>query len=337
MIKLSVVIVAYKNLDCLAECLASIPDLSWLEVIVVNNTHQNRGFGAGCNLGASISRGEFLLFVNPDCVVNRELLVGLKNMLETDASIGMVAPALADSLGEKVLSVSQQPTKTNAWVVYSILNKILNRSRMVRQHWFDGTPPEVTADVGIVSGALFGMRAKVFRKLHGFDQNFFLYWEEVDLAKRCLQQKLRIVYEPKFVAIHRGALSTLHHKTVTMNWFRESRYYFFKKYFGVIYASLLEGWFTIGEHWPLVITLGLLSLTGSAATVVLTVMVYNEMLTAGRFLAAMAGAVVGVLAMPWGLWGVGVGLGWITLDIVVKEPRLRKLYLIGVIILCLAL
>lgn len=249
MIKLSIVVVAYKNMDCLTSCLESIPHLPWLEVIVVNNSHQNRGFSRGCNLGAKQAQGEYLLFLNPDCVVNEKALERIIEVLEADESIGIVGPKLTNLEGKAYSSCNMPPSRSSAPIVYSFLNRWLSKLSIVQNYWLHFKPPAVATDVGTVSGAAMGIRKEVFDKVNGFDERFFLYWEEFDLAIRVSKNGYRVVFDPSITMIHEGELSTTQPHLQVLQWFRESRYYFFKKHFGTLYASLLEGWLTLTEEW----------------------------------------------------------------------------------------
>jgi GT2 family glycosyltransferase len=257
----SVIIVAYKNMDCLKSCLESIDPDPRIEVIVVNNSHQNRGFGAGCNLGASLASGEVLLFLNPDTIASKDSVLALADALIADDSIGILGPALTDHEGKVVLSTSEQPTKQNFWIVYSLLNSVFKHSAMVQSHWYGHRPPKKSRDVGVVSGAAMGMRRDVFEEMGGFDEQFFLYWEEVDLARRCLEKGLRVVYQPSIKMVHHGGLSTVFRREQVMVWFSESRHYFMKKYYGHIYAGVVEGWLALSEYWQFsLVLLGLFGL-----------------------------------------------------------------------------
>ncbi len=260
--KLSIIIVAYENMDCLAACLASIPQEPWIEVLVVNNTHQNRGFGAGCTIGAALAQGEYLLFLNPDCLVDKNALQQMLEIIMADDSIGILGPRLLDDKRKPYSSCNAIPTKISAPIVYSGLNAWLYNTPLVKRYWYDHVVPSTQIEVGSVSGAALMMRRRVFTQMGGFDERFFLYWEELDLAMRVRLLKKKVVFDPSASIVHSGGLSTIQPRSQTMQWFRESRVTFFKKYFGWGYGTLLEGWLTITEEWPLVLA-GLLVLIGA--------------------------------------------------------------------------
>jgi GT2 family glycosyltransferase len=332
----SVVIVVYKNLECVQTCLTSIENDPAIEIIIVNNTHQNRGFGSGCNLGALYATSDVLLFLNPDTRVNTGTILKLAKLVKNDASIGIVGPALIDEEGKVVLSVSKQPTKTSFWWVYSILNRWFKNVSLVREHWYDHQVPQTRREVGVVSGAAMMMRKQVFEQLSGFDERFFLYWEEVDLTRRCFDLDLKVVFDPTYKVVHIGGLSTLENQTLIMKWFRESRYYFMKKHFGRMYALMVEGWLSATEHWQLAATLCLLGLSLNPGAVAVTVPVYNEMpMAKHKGLRAVGGLLVG-WAMIWLEMPVeyllAVCAGWVILDVAGVGKLTRRLYVLSMLV-----
>lgn len=327
----SVIIVAYRNLNCLEMCLKSIEPDPKIEVVVVNNSHQNRGFGSGCNLGASIASGEVLVFLNPDSVASAVSIISLAAIVRGDDSIGIVGPALVDPTGKVVLSVSEQPTGGNFWLVYSFLNRWLRKVKWVNVHWYGYQPPPHPREVGVVSGAVMVMRKKIFDKIGGFDEHFFLYWEEVDLAKRCLASGLRVVFWPSIVIRHDGGLSTVQGREKVMGWFRESRYYFMKKYFGWLYAMIVEGWLALSEHWPLTLVMMLYGAWLNPGGMVTAAIVYNEaILELGKVKAGVLGFVAGMLGflMPQVYVLLILG-GWLLFDLIQPLIRYRRWFVIG--------
>lgn len=338
----SVVIVAYRDMEHVARCVETIGAHPDIEIVIVNNSHQNRGFGAGCNLGALWANGETLIFLNPDTEATADALFNLHAALR-DEGIGIIGPALTNDRGVVVSSASEQPTRLNFWWVYSFLNTLFPWSSWSQQFWHGFAPPAERTTVGVVSGAAMAMRKKVFDEIGGFDEHFFLYWEEVDLARRCFMRGWDIVYEPAIVVKHVGGTSTPAHSERVMMWFRASRHYFMKKYFGWIYAAVVEGFLSASEHWQWVVGLvGLLALSwshdvwvGTAAVTVMT-MVYNEATFYTHHLnAALIGFLAGLLVFfTMGIAGyiLLTGVVWAVIDLIPRLERWRKLWVMAVLV-----
>lgn len=252
-IKLSIIIVAYGDPSLLAKCLNSIPKIPTWEIIIIDNTKHNIGFAAGCNRGAAKARGEYVLFLNPDCEVDKENIAILITHLDAFPNTGIVAPKIVNAKHQSQLSYSLQPTYTSAFFVYSFLSKYAYFLPVVKNHWFNQRVATKLTRVGAVTGAVFLMRTDLFKKLKGFDEHFFMYWEETDLCRRCLAAGMRIMYEPKAVVVHEGAATTPKNRNLVLGWFKRSRLYFFQKHFGLIRAYVLESFLRLSESWRTVL------------------------------------------------------------------------------------
>jgi len=207
----SVIIVAYNSGPFLRECIASIrrtqPDV---EIVVVDNAstddtaaqaktefpsitiaqnEKNAGFGAGCNLGTASTNREFLVFINPDASVLEGWLEALARPLEKDRSIGLVTP--------KVM-LRADPTRINV----AGLNVHLSGISMCRGLGLPETALTEQAEVASISGVAFAARRKVFESVGGFDEDFFLYMEDVDLSLRVWLAGYRCLYVPDAVILH---------------------------------------------------------------------------------------------------------------------------------------
>jgi len=242
MIKVSVIIVAYRAQKALEQCQKSLGTHPWIEVIVVDNSHHNRGFSRGCNLGAFQARGEYLFFLNPDCVVKPGCIETLVQMLDRDKQVGVVAPQLLDSKQQAYLSYTRQPQWYSAPVVYAFIDTWWPDNRLSVKYWYRGKTLKRKRRVESVSGAAMMIRKSLFDQLNGFDERFFMYWEDADLCRRVLQQDYTIWYVPTAQIIHVRGCSTKGSEAQARWWFVASRYGFFKKHMGVGYASLLELW-----------------------------------------------------------------------------------------------
>jgi GT2 family glycosyltransferase len=194
-----VVIVAYASAGTLQACLASLPVDALHGVVVVDNASpddsadiaarvpgvqvvrlpDNRGFGAGCNAGvAAMPAAEHLLFLNPDAVIEPGDLLQLLDHLRRHPRCAVAAPRLF-RYGEPLASAGRDAglrTELRT-VVPTPLARLLPERRLPGS--YDGTGP-----VGYVEGACFLVRADALRQAGGFDEAFFLFFEELDLARR---------------------------------------------------------------------------------------------------------------------------------------------------------
>jgi N-acetylglucosaminyl-diphospho-decaprenol L-rhamnosyltransferase len=151
----------------------------------------NRGFAAACNQGARVGAGELLLFLNPDTRLfpeTLELTVGFMSD-DRNTAFGICGAQMVGADGSEELSCGRFPT------FGIVAGKMLGLTSV-----FPGRIPqqrltsEETARSGTVDqviGAYFLIRRPLFEALGGFDERFFVYFEEVDLAYRAAQRGYR--------------------------------------------------------------------------------------------------------------------------------------------------
>jgi GT2 family glycosyltransferase len=207
----SAIVVAYNSGQFLQECIASLYNTHpEVEIIIVDNASTdgavvrakaefpavevvrnigNAGFGAGCNLGMASAGREYLAFLNPDTVVTDGWLQALVCPLIEDPSIGLVTPkVLMRDDGDRINVAG--------------LNVHLSGISMCRGLGLPRTALAEPAEVAAISGVAFAARREVFRAVGGFDEDFFLYMEDVDLSLRTWLAGYRCLYVPEALVLH---------------------------------------------------------------------------------------------------------------------------------------
>ena len=212
---MSVVLVNYRGAEDTITCLRSFADLDWpadrLELIVVDNASgdggaeqiaaaipaavvvespTNRGFAGGCNLGAARASGEFLAFINNDARPAPGWVAAAVDVLEREADVAAVASKVLDWDGERIDYVDGSLT----W--YGMGYK-----RECEQ--LDTGEHDTAKDVLFATGAAMFVRADVYRAVDGFDERYFMFYEDVDLGWRLNLLGWRVRYVPASLAYHR--------------------------------------------------------------------------------------------------------------------------------------
>ena len=245
---ISVVVVAHRAGAALARCLDSLERQdARLEVLVVDNgavdgeiraaaarervrvvgTGENLGFAGGCNAGARASRGDVLVFLNPDTVAGDGAIDALAATLD-DQTIGVAMARLR---------LLDAPT---------LLNSRGNVLHVAGFAWVGGhgepveTAPELR-DVPSASGAAMAVRAELFRELGGFTEELFLYGEDVELAWRARLRGLRVVMEPRADVFHDYEFAR-----------NDSKRYFLERNRLVFVLSAFS-WRTLALLWPVLV------------------------------------------------------------------------------------
>jgi GT2 family glycosyltransferase len=223
---LSVIVVNYFSEEKLARCLRSLDSpAERVEVIVADNgsrpdsrtvlrlSHpavvwhdmgRNAGFGAASNAGAALACAGKLLFLNPDTAAGMESLAALRRALDTpELGETILGCAIRDPDGEVQLSCRKFPDwRTFVSGRYSLLTRLFPSNSWSTDYLMRNFDHQEVRDVDWVSGAAMAMRKTTFERLGGFDEAYFMYFEDVDLCRRAAQAGLRVCYFPEAQVEH---------------------------------------------------------------------------------------------------------------------------------------
>lgn len=273
--KLSIISVHYRAKEELFSCLESIyesqPEVAY-EVIVVDNDERqtikkklkqkypwvkyvrspgNIGFGRGNNLGAKETSGKYLFFLNPDTLVKRGAIDILMRGME-EKSPGIIAPQLLNKDGKIYpFQCTGKLTPMTALIALSVLNKLFPNNPVCSKFWLSDWDKNSTREVEFVHGSAFMISKKDFKALGGFDENFFLYFEDTDLCLRARKIGLNILFYPKAKVIHLGERSRQHRKKA-LGIFKKSRRYFLVKHYGFLSGYTTQAALLLMEEWKAV-------------------------------------------------------------------------------------
>lgn len=262
---LSIVIVNWNAGDQLRDCITSIvaarkDELFLFEVFVVDNgskddsltgidslgisiniilNETNLGFAAACNQGASGASGDYLLFLNPDMrVFENSLDIPVAFMQNPDNSeVGIAGIQLVDENGVVARSCSRFPILGMFFAQALGINRFVKFRHLAQS--MDEWAHDSTRHVDQVIGAFFLMRRSAFILLGGFDQRFFVYFEEVDLSYRANQAGLRSIYLTEAQAFHAGCGTSRQVKAHRLFYSLRSRLMYGFKHFTFVNACIL--------------------------------------------------------------------------------------------------
>lgn len=167
---------------------------------------RNRGFARGVNAGCRLSKAQWILLLNPDVTVERGFLDRVARSIEnreTDARTGIIGLQLLDTNGTTQGSAGVEPSLAST-LLGQLRSRPIRRCRPLRCI----TPRRVAW----VTGCGMLVRRECFEQLGGFDREFFLYFEDVDLCNRARAAGWSVRYEPRLVVTHH---SPLHSRTVS--------------------------------------------------------------------------------------------------------------------------
>jgi N-acetylglucosaminyl-diphospho-decaprenol L-rhamnosyltransferase len=170
---------------------------------------RNRGYGGAVNAAVTTlpSSVRWILVSNPDVTLHPASLDVLVAAGETDDHIGSVGPALLTAEGEVYPSARAVPSLRTG-IGHAMFVNLWAGNPWTRAYRRDAAVDGITRDAGWLSGACLLVRRSALDELDGFDDGFFMYFEDVDLGFRLGRAGYRNVYLPQAVAVHTGAHST---------------------------------------------------------------------------------------------------------------------------------
>jgi len=212
-------------------------------------SERNLGFAAGCNLGAKSTTRSYILFLNPDCVLEPGALQRLVEVLEANPDAGMVGGLLIDPDGtEQGGGRRAVPTPWRSLVRATGLYRFANRcpSLFFDFHLYKQPLPDAPVEVEAISGALMLVWRKAMEDIGSWDEGYFLHCEDLDWCMRYRQKGWRIMFVPNArVVHHKGACSKT--QPIFVEWHKhKGMMRFYRKFFRNQYPGILMGIVALG-------------------------------------------------------------------------------------------
>ena len=252
--KISIIIVTYDSQTEIRLCLESlythVKNFEF-EIIVVDNNSKdstkkivknnfksvkvienesNRGFSVANNQGAKLAKGDFLFFLNPDSVLSENVIEKLLKVYNANLNVGIVAPKIIDENHDFVESTGDYPN------FFSLTYELFGMYLFLPLSLFGYRHTNIIEDKNIygwVSGACFLIKKDFFTSLDGFDENFFLYYEDTDLClrtKNILKKNILITNEVN--VMHMGGKSSIDDSYLSKKSSYRSKLYYSRKHIG---------------------------------------------------------------------------------------------------------
>jgi hypothetical protein len=246
-VKLSILVVSYNVRELLRRCLESTREH---EVVVVDNASsdgtvemvrtsfpevrllawdENRGFSAAINAAAREATGDVFLLLNPDAELpsgaTRRMLSALAGRPDA-AAMGF---RQVDADGRFQLAMGPKPG-----LIVELLRKLvqdrLDRGDIVLGNLIDRFAE--AGPVGWVAGSSLLVHRRAFEQIGGFDERFFLYFEDIDFCVRLVQTAGKVYYDPYITIVHHRGQSARRHKAIAARAYRDSQLWFWEKHRG---------------------------------------------------------------------------------------------------------
>jgi GT2 family glycosyltransferase len=201
---------------------------------------QNSGFPKGNNTGVALAKGEYICILNPDTVVAEDTFAKVLAFAKNQKELGIVGVKLIDGTGN-FLPESKRGIPT-PWVAFT---KIMGLYKLFPKpfgkYYAQHLSENQTGKVDILVGAFMLMKRDLYNEIGGFDENCFMYSDDIDLSYKALKKGKSNYYFHETSVIHYKGESTVKDGTY-MKRFREAMNFFYKKHFRVsfLFSAFME-------------------------------------------------------------------------------------------------
>ncbi|WP_163400507.1 glycosyltransferase family 2 protein [Flavobacterium fluviatile] len=253
--QLSVIILNYNVCYFLEQCVLSVQEALFAiegEIIVVDNNSdddsclmmksrfpdvqlienkENSGFPRGNNIGVAAAKGKYICILNPDTVVAEDTFVKILAFAEGKKDLGIIGCKLIDGTGN-FLPESKRGIPT-PWVAFTKifgLYKIFPNQKLFNQYYAQHLSENETGKVAILVGAFMVMERELYLQTGGFDEDCFMYADDIDLSYSVLLRQRNNFYFHETSVIHYKGESTVKDERY-MKRFQEAMEFFYQKHF----------------------------------------------------------------------------------------------------------
>ena len=200
------------------------------EVLLIDNK-ANFGFPKGNNMGVAEASGEYICILNPDTVVAEDTFEKILAFAQTKPDLGIAGCKLIDGTGNFLPECKRGvPTPWVAATKISGLYKLFPKSSLFNKYYAQHLSENETGKVDILVGAFMVMKRELYLQVGGFDENCFMYSDDIDLSYMVLKSGKSNYYFHETTVIHYKGESTVR-DGMYMKRFREAMQFFYKKHF----------------------------------------------------------------------------------------------------------
>ncbi len=249
----TIIIVNFNSGECLTRCLESIEvHAPAANVIVIDNAStdestgspalrrdgvslhvnpRNVGFARGVNQGLAATSRDLVMLLNPDCYLLPGAAERLEEELRSYPECAIAGPRILNDDGSVQGSARGDPTLfTGLFGRTTLLTRLFPNSRLARRNVRTDTERVANGEsyaVDWVSGACMMARREALTAVGGFDERYFLYWEDADLCRRLRNKGHSTRYVPSCTVVHSAGVSSRGARTLAITAFHQSAYTYY--------------------------------------------------------------------------------------------------------------
>lgn len=265
--KLDLIVVNYNSTNCLKKLIQSTKKISNIlnEIIIIDNNsnnfnlienknikiiknQENLGFAKAVNQGIKKSKSEYILLLNPDTYISDNSIENTFSLIKNDPNISVTGGKIFYPNHNIYPTANSKPTFMTGLFEFTNLKKIFPNNKYSNLFWIEkNIKNNNQIQVSSVCGAYMIFRKINNNKLNLFNEDFFMYMEDIDFGIKNNNDGFKVIFDPNSSVIHIGGVSSPNKYKTSLNYWYKSRKIFFRKHLPLIQAIILYIIFTIEE------------------------------------------------------------------------------------------
>ncbi len=211
------------------------------EVVKFIESAANNGFGRACNIGLKESKGDYILFLNPDTIVAEDSFTKCIQFFKSHPGCGALGVKMLDGSG-CFLKESKRafPSPLTSLFKLTGLSHLFPKSKLFSRYHLGHLSKEQNHEVDVLAGAFFMIRKDVLALVGSFDEDFFMYGEDVDLSYRIQKAGFKNYYFSETTILHFKGESTKRGSLNYVRLFYQAMMIFVKKHYGGARAGIFN-------------------------------------------------------------------------------------------------
>lgn len=266
---LDLIVVNYNSTDCLKKLIRSTEKISNLlnKIIIIDNNSnnfnlienknikiirnkENLGFAKAVNQGIKLSKSELILLLNPDTYLTNNSIKKTLNLIKNDPKIGVIGGKIFFPNHKIYLSANNRPSFLTGLFEFTNLKKIFPKNKYSKNFWIEQNIKIIKPiEVSSICGAYMIFRRMNQNNLNLFNEDYFMYMEDVDFGIRNNKNGYKVIFDPNSSITHIGGVSSPNKYKTSLKYWYKSRRIFFKKHLPRIQAIILNVIFVIEESF----------------------------------------------------------------------------------------
>ena len=215
------------------------------KIVLYENT--NEGFPKANNRGIKMKRGEWVLLLNPDTKVEENTLQVMMDFMQNRSDVGIATCKLVKADGSLDLACRRQfPTPVRAIFRLSGLSFLFPHSKLFASYNMTYKSVDEETEIDACAGAFMFISPSCLTNIQGFDEDFFMYGEDIDICVRAKNAGFKIWYYPKTSTIHYKGQSSKKTSSKSLYQFHYNNWLLYKKHYSRKYFHLLDPFVLVG-------------------------------------------------------------------------------------------